>query len=97
VRLDRRHRSQLPSQTTHAAFEVVDGELGVDGLLEANDWVAVKTTVVPVATGVRLGIDTSCVSCGAQAPGNVDLFKQIGRRKEPRHQVLNNRYQGSFD
>jgi hypothetical protein len=36
VRLDRRHWSQLPSQTTHAAFEVVDG------LLEANGWVAVK-------------------------------------------------------
>jgi len=42
MRLDRRHWSQLPSQTTHAAFEVVDSELGVDGLLEANDWVAVK-------------------------------------------------------
>ena len=42
TRLGRQRRGQLPSQTADAAFEVVDGELGVDGPLEANDWVAVK-------------------------------------------------------
>jgi len=42
VRLDRRHWSQLPSQTSRAAFEVVDRELGVDGPLEADGWIAVK-------------------------------------------------------
>src|SRR6266849_5469674 len=42
TRLGRQCGGQLPSQTADAAFEVVDGELGVDGLLEANDWVAVR-------------------------------------------------------
>ena len=53
-----------------------------------------KTTVVPVATGVRLGIDTSCVSCGAQAPGNVDLLEQVGKGKSPGTDA--SRYQGSL-
>jgi hypothetical protein len=40
--LGRQCGGHLPSQTAHAAFEVVDSELGVDGLLEANDWLTVK-------------------------------------------------------
>ena len=35
-------RGQLPSETADAAFEVGDGELGVDGPLEADGWIAVK-------------------------------------------------------
>ena len=42
MRLTRRDRSQLPSQPPEAAFEVGDGELSVDGLLETSDGVDVK-------------------------------------------------------
>jgi len=35
---------QLASQTLNAAFEVVDAELDVDGLLETNGRVGVKNT-----------------------------------------------------
>src|SRR5260370_38974584 len=55
-----------------------------------------KTTVVPVATGVRLEIDTSCVSCGAQAPGNADLLDTVRQRKRA-PAPMPSRYQGSFD
>jgi len=34
----------LASQALDVAFEVVDGELEVDGLLEANSWIAAKNT-----------------------------------------------------
>jgi hypothetical protein len=40
--LGRQCGGQLPSQTADAAFEVGDGELGIDGPLEADDWIAVK-------------------------------------------------------
>jgi len=42
MRLKRRDRGQLPSQAPDAAFEVGDGELSVDGLLETDAGVGVK-------------------------------------------------------
>ena len=65
MRLDWRHWIQLPIQTPDASFEVVDGKLEVDGLLETNGGAGLKTLVVPVATGVRLGVDTVCLLWGA--------------------------------
>jgi len=44
VRLDWRRWIQLPSQTPDASFEVVDGELEVDGLLETNGGGGLKNT-----------------------------------------------------
>ena len=44
VRLDWRHWIQLPSQPPDASFEVVDGELEVDGLLETTGGGGVKNT-----------------------------------------------------
>jgi hypothetical protein len=44
VGLDSRLRSQLPSQTPDASFEVVDGELEVDGLLETISGSCLKNT-----------------------------------------------------
>ena len=38
----RRHWVQLPSQAANATFEVGDGKLSVDGLLEASDGIDVK-------------------------------------------------------
>ena len=40
--MTRRDRGQLASQAPDAAFEVGDGELSVDGLLETGDGVEVK-------------------------------------------------------
>jgi hypothetical protein len=44
VRLDWRHWIQLPIQTLDASFEVADGELEVDGLLETNGGGGLKNT-----------------------------------------------------
>ena len=44
VRLDLRHWIQLPIQTPDASFEVVYGELEVDGLLETNGGGGLKNT-----------------------------------------------------
>jgi len=41
-----------------------------------------KTLVVPVATGVRLGVDTECL-LWAQALGTPTWFKQVGKAKSP--------------
>ena len=44
VRLNWRHWIQLPIQTPDASFEVVDGKLEVDGLLETISGSGVKNT-----------------------------------------------------
>src|SRR3979409_347183 len=54
------------------------------------------TLVVTVATGVRLEVDTQCL-LWARAHGNADLVETDRQGKEPRHQVLTTRFQGSFD
>jgi hypothetical protein len=61
------------------SFEVVDGELEVDGLLETISGSGVKTLVVPVATA--LDWSRHGVSPLGRSPGNADLFS-AGRQNE---------------
>ena len=83
MRLTRRDRGQLPSQPPEAAFEVGDGELSVDGLLETSDGVDVKNNGRTGRDRCYTRIRHRRVSMGA-SPWNADLRKQVGKAKEPR-------------
>ena len=48
-----------------------------------------KTTVVPVATGVRLGVDTECLLWGASPWERRPADNKLAKEKEPRYQGVN--------
>ena len=77
-----RSRSLTASSRSTACWKRVAGSLR-------------KTLVVPVATGVRLGVDTVCLLWGA-SPWERRPARTGRQRKEPRYQGQNTRYQGSF-
>jgi hypothetical protein len=95
MRLTRRDRSQLPSQTAEAAFEVGDGELSVDGLLETSDGVDVKNNGRTGRDRCYTRIRHRRVSMGA-SPWNADLL--ITGRQGERAPVsgVNNQVPGLF-
>jgi len=95
MRLTRRDRSQLPSQPPEAAFEVGDGELSVDGLLETSDGVDVKNNGRTGRDRCYTRIRHRRVSMGA-SPWNADLL--ITGRQGERAPVsgVNNQVPGLF-